>query len=44
MEKNPGPTPVHVDSSKTYSQGNELAFGQNASQQCVDLRQNVGSF
>ena len=40
-EKNPGPTPMHVDSSKTiatpYSQGNELVFGQNTGQQCVAM-------
>ena len=33
IEENPGP-PTHVDPSKTiiasYSQGNELVFGQNA--------------
>ena len=33
IEKNPGPTPMQVDSSKTiavpYSQGDELVFGQN---------------
>ena len=38
-EKNPGPTPMHVDSSKTIaapcSQGNELVFGQNSRQKCV---------
>ena len=41
IEKNPGPTSMHVDSSKTiaapYSQGNELVFGQNAGQQCVAM-------
>lgn len=41
IEKNPGPPPMHVDSSKTiaapYSQGNELVFGQNAGQQCVAM-------
>ena len=41
IEKNPGPTPMHVDSSKTiaapYGQGNELVFGQNAGQQCVAM-------
>ena len=39
IEKNPGPTPMHVDSSKTiaapYSQDNEVVFGQNAGQHCV---------
>ena len=38
VEKNPGP-PTYVDPNKTivasYSQGNELVFGQNAGQQCV---------
>ena len=38
-EKNPGPTPMHVDSSKTIaapcSQGNELVFAQNSRQKCV---------
>ena len=38
-EKNPGPTPMHVDSSITIaapcSQGNELVFGQNSRQICV---------
>ena len=41
IEKNPGPTPMQVDSSKTiaapHSQGNELVFGQNAGQQCVAM-------
>ena len=40
IEKNPGP-PTHVDPNKTivasYSQGNELVFGQNAGQQCVAM-------
>ena len=40
MEKNPGP-PTYVDPNKTivasYSQGNELVFGQNAGQQCVAM-------
>ena len=39
IEKNPGPTPVYIDPSKTvaapYSQGYELIFGQNAGQQCA---------
>ena len=39
-EKNPGP-PTYVDPNKTivasYSQGNELVFGQNAGQQCVAM-------
>ena len=37
---NPGP-PIYVDPNKTiaapYSQGNELAFGQNAGQQCAAM-------
>ena len=41
IEKNPGPTPMHVDSSKTitapYSQGYELVFGKTAGQQCVAM-------
>ena len=41
IEKNPGPTPMHVDYSKTiaapYSQGNELVFGKKAGQQCVAM-------
>ena len=41
IEKNSGPTPMQVDSSKTiaapHSQGNELVFGQNAGQQCVAM-------
>ena len=39
-KKNPGP-PTYVDPPKTivasYSQGNELVFGQNAGQQCVAM-------
>ena len=39
IEKNPGPTPMYIDPSKTisapYRQGNELVFGQNSGQQCV---------
>ena len=39
--KNPGPTPMYIDPSKTisapYSQGNELIFGQNSGQQCVAM-------
>ena len=39
-EKNLGP-PTYVDPNKTivasYSQGNELVFGQNAGQQCVAM-------
>ena len=39
-QKNPRP-PTYVDPNKTivasYSQGNELAFGQNAGQQCVAM-------
>ena len=34
IEKNPGPTSVEIDPSKTirapYSQGNELVFGPNS--------------
>ena len=37
-EKNPRP-PTYVDPNKTivasYSQGNELVFGQNVGQQCI---------
>ena len=40
-EKNPGPTPVCIDPSKTitapYSQANELVFGQSSGQQCVTM-------
>ena len=43
-EKNPRP-PTYVDPNKTivasYSQGNELAFGQNAGQQCVAMSNTV---
>ena len=41
IEKNPGPTPMYIDPSKTitalYSQANinELVFGQNSGQQCI---------
>ena len=38
IEKNPGPTPVYIEPSKTiaapYSQGYELIFGRNAGRQC----------
>ena len=41
IKKNPGPTPMYIDPSKTitapYSQANELVFGQNSGQQCVAL-------
>ena len=41
IEKNPGPTPVYIDPSKTiaapYSQGYQLIFGRNAGQQCVAM-------
>ena len=41
IEKNPGPTPVYIDPSKTiaapYSQGYELIFGRNAGQQCLAM-------
>ena len=41
IEKNPGPTPMYIDPSKTitapYSQANELVFGQNSGQQCVAM-------
>ena len=40
-EKNRGPTPMYIDPSKTitapYSQANELVFGQNSEQQCVEM-------
>ena len=39
IEKNPVPTPMYIDPSKTitapYSQANELVFGQNSGQQYV---------
>ena len=41
IEKNPGPTPMYIDPSKTISapcsQGNDLVFGQNSVQQCVAM-------
>ena len=41
IKKNPSPTPMYIDPSKTitapYSQANELVFGQNSGQQCVAL-------
>ena len=41
IEKNPGPTPMYIDPSKTimapYSQANELVFGQNSGQQYVSM-------
>ena len=41
IEKNPDPTPMYIDPSKTitapYSQANELVFGQNSGQQCVAM-------
>ena len=41
IEKNPGPTPMYIDPSKTimapYSQANELVFGQYSGQQCVTM-------
>ena len=41
IKKNPGPTPMYIDPSKTitapYSQANELVFGQNSGQQCVAM-------
>jgi len=41
IEKNPGPTPMCIDPSKTitapYSQANELVFGQSSGQQCVAM-------
>ena len=41
IEKNPGPTPMYIDPSKTImapcSQANELVFGQNSGQQCVTM-------
>jgi len=40
-EKNPGPTPVCINPSKTitapYSQANVLLFGQSSGQQCVAM-------
>ena len=39
-EKNPGPTPVCIDPSKTitapYSKANELIFGESSGQQCYN--------
>ena len=39
IEKNPGPTRLYIDPSKTitalHSQANELVFGQNSGQQCI---------
>ena len=41
IERNPGPTTMYIDPSKTisapYSQGNELVLGQNSGQQCVAM-------
>ena len=41
IEKNPGPSQVLIDPSKTiqgpYSQGNVILFGLNAGQQCVAM-------
>ena len=41
IEKNPDPTPMYIDPSKTitapYSQANELVFEQNSGQQCVAM-------
>ena len=41
IEKNPDPTPMYIDPSKTitapYSQANELVFEQNSVQQCVAM-------
>jgi len=41
IEKNRGPTPRYIDSSKTItapdSQANELVFGQSSGQQCVAM-------
>ena len=40
LKKNPGPTPMYTDPSKTitapFSQANALVFGQNSGQQCVN--------
>ena len=45
IEKSPGSTPMYVDPSNTiaasYSQGNELVFGQNAGQKCVAIISSV---
>ena len=41
IEKNPGPTLMYIDPSKTitapYSQANEFVFGQSSGQQCVAM-------
>ena len=41
IEKNPGPTPMYIDPSKTvaapYSQANELVFGQTQKNKCVAM-------
>ena len=41
IEQNPSPTPMYIESCKTispsYSQANELVFGQNSGQQCVAM-------
>ena len=41
IEKNPGPSPMYIDPSKTitapYSQTNELVFEQNSGKQCVAM-------
>ena len=41
IEKNPGPTLMYIDPSKTimkpYSHANELVFGQNSGHQCVTM-------
>ena len=40
IEKNPGPTPVYIDPSKTttapYSHAKELVFGQSSGQPCCN--------
>ena len=41
IKKNPGPTPVYINPSKTitapYSKANELVLGQSSGQQCVAM-------
>ena len=41
IEKKAGNTPMYIDPCKTitapYSQANELVFGQNSGQQCVEM-------
>ena len=41
IEKNPGPTPVYIDPSRTitapYSETNEFVFGQSSGKKCVTM-------